>query len=47
MNSIVNQTYFDLENIIVNDGPTDESLVISEKYRKIDDRIGILHLLCY
>lgn len=31
--SIVNQTYRELEIILVNDGSTDESLAICEKYK--------------
>lgn len=43
LNSVINQTYKNLEIIIVNDGSTDNSLEICEKYKKIDDRIIILN----
>lgn len=41
--SIVNQTYRDLEIILVNDGSMDESLAICEKYKQADDRIVIVN----
>ena len=41
--SIVNQTYRELEIILVNDGSTDESLAICEKYKQDDDRIVIVN----
>lgn len=37
--SILNQTYTDFELIIVNDGSTDGSLAIIDKFQKKDDRI--------
>lgn len=43
LTSIVNQTYRDLEIILVNDGSTDESLAICEKYKQDDDRIIIVN----
>lgn len=39
LNSVVNQTYRDIEIIIVNDGSTDNSKVIIEDFRKKDNRI--------
>ncbi len=41
--SIVNQTYRELEIILVNDGSIDESLAICEKYKQDDDRIVIVN----
>lgn len=41
--SIVNQTYTNLEIIIVNDGSTDNSGAICERYAEKDDRIIIIH----
>lgn len=41
--SIINQTYKDLEIICVNDGSTDNSLQILESYAKNDDRIKIVN----
>lgn len=41
--SIVNQTYRDLEIILVNDGSMDESLAICEKYKQADKRIVIVN----
>lgn len=43
LTSIINQTYSDLEIILVNDGSTDESLAICEKYKQADDRIVIIN----
>lgn len=40
--SILNQTYKDFEFIIINDGSTDKSLEIIEKYKNQDERIVII-----
>ena len=37
--SILNQTYKNFEFIIIDDGSTDNSTQIIEKYKKIDERI--------
>ncbi|MGG8494837.1 glycosyltransferase family 2 protein [Tenacibaculum sp. TC6] len=42
INSIVNQTFKDIEIIIVNDGSTDTSLEICKKIEKEDSRITII-----
>ena len=42
LDSLINQTYSNLEIICVNDGSTDESLKILESYAKKDSRIVIL-----
>lgn len=42
LDSVVNQTYTNLEIILVNDGSTDNSLEIAKKYEKKDNRIKIL-----
>lgn len=39
LNSVINQTYKDLEIILVNDGSSDRSLDIMNSYSKIDNRI--------
>ncbi len=39
IDSILSQTYTDFELIIINDGSTDGSLVIAQKYQVQDDRI--------
>ena len=41
--SIINQTYRNLEIILVNDGSTDDGGLISDEYSKKDDRIIICH----
>lgn len=43
LESIVNQTYKDLEIILVDDGSTDSSLQICEEYAEIDKRIKTIH----
>ncbi len=40
--SILNQTYADFEFIIINDGSTDDSLQIIEKYAREDGRIKVV-----
>lgn len=42
LDSLVNQTYRDIEIICVNDGSTDSSLAILQKYAKTDKRIKII-----
>lgn len=42
LDSIINQTYKDLEIILVNDGSTDDSLTICEAYQQLDSRIIII-----
>ena len=44
LDSIVGQTYENLEIILVNDGSTDNSLEICERYAKYDDRIKIVNI---
>lgn len=41
--SIINQTYKNIELILVNDGSTDNSLKILEKYKKIDARVKVIN----
>lgn len=43
LNSVINQTYNKLEIILVNDGSTDNSLRICQKYKQTDSRILILN----
>lgn len=43
LNSIVGQTYRDLEIIIVDDGSTDDSVRICEEYASKDSRISVIH----
>jgi len=41
IDSILNQTYQDFELILIDDGSTDQSLFVMEKYQKCDRRIRI------
>ena len=41
--SILNQTYKNIEFIIINDGSTDDSLSIIKDYQKIDNRIILIN----
>lgn len=41
--SILNQTFSNFELILVNDGSTDSCGEICDKYKKIDDRIIVIH----
>lgn len=43
IDSILAQTYLNLEIILVNDGSTDNCLVICEQYLKLDDRIKLVN----
>ena len=43
VNSIVNQTYKNLEIILVDDGATDSSGKLCDKLAKIDNRIKVYH----
>lgn len=46
VDSIVNQTYKNLEIILINDGSTDDGLDICKQYRQKDDRIIIINNEC-
>ena len=43
INSIINQTYRDFEVLLINDGSTDSSGSICDKFSEADDRIRVLH----
>ena len=43
LDSLVNQTYRDIEIICVNDGSTDNSLDILKAYAERDSRILVIH----
>lgn len=43
INSIINQTYQNLEIILVDDGSTDNSLEICDKFQQKDSRIRVIH----
>lgn len=42
INSVLKQTYRDLEVILVNDGSTDSSIEICKNYQKIDNRVKVI-----
>lgn len=43
INSIINQTYRDIEIILIDDGSTDNSGDICEEYRRSDERVIVIH----
>jgi glycosyltransferase involved in cell wall biosynthesis len=43
IDSILNQTYKDIEVILINDGSKDNSGMICDKYAKMDNRIKVIH----
>lgn len=43
INSILNQTYKDLELILIDDGSTDSSGSICDSFAKIDSRVRVIH----
>ena len=43
LKSIINQSYQNIEILLINDGSTDSSLEICKKYKKIDKRIKIIN----
>ena len=43
INSIINQTYKNLEIILVDDGSTDRSGDICDEYTKLDKRVKVIH----
>lgn len=43
IDSILNQTYSNIELILIDDGSTDNSPKICEDYRQRDDRVRVLH----
>ena len=44
VDSLINQSYKDIEIILVDDGSTDDSGRICDKYAQEDDRIRVLHI---
>lgn len=43
LNSILNQTYSDLEIIVVDDGSTDQSAEICDQFQTRDNRVKVIH----
>ena len=43
LESIIKQTYLNLEILIIDDGSTDNSLSICNQYRDMDQRVCVIH----
>jgi glycosyltransferase involved in cell wall biosynthesis len=43
INSIVNQTYLNLEIIIIDDGSNDRSGLICDRWQRVDSRVRVIH----
>lgn len=43
LNSILQQTYYNIEVIVLNDGSTDNTAEVLEKYKRLDKRIVVIH----
>ena len=43
LDSVLNQSFSDFELIVIDDGSTDSSMTILEKYRSMDPRIKLIH----
>ena len=43
INSLLNQSYKDIEIVIINDGSTDSSGIICDKLAQLDSRVKIFH----
>lgn len=43
LNSLISQTYTNLQIILVDDGSTDESGKICDRYKELDNRVTVIH----
>lgn len=43
LNSLINQTYKNIEIILIDDGSTDDSYILCKEFEKVDKRIKVFH----
>lgn len=43
LNSLINQTYRNIEILLIDDGSSDESLSVCQRYAEIDSRVKVVH----
>ena len=43
ISSVLNQSYKKIELLLIDDGSTDKSPIICDKYERIDNRVRVIH----